>query len=67
VKTKAKAPSEYVQHSINVPAALNARIARCMALESQRIFTEFANSAFTRKCREIEREHGIDADGKPLK
>ena len=60
------APVAYVQHSINVPAALDARIARCLQLEGLRVFTEFANSAFARKCREIEREHGVDAEGRKV-
>jgi hypothetical protein len=64
MKPRATEPAaSYVQHSINVPAALDARVRRCLELESQRSFTEFANSALVRKCREIEREHGVDAVG----
>lgn len=57
---------ECVHHSFNTPAALNARVLRCMKLEALSNFTDFANSALARRCREIEREHGIDAEGKPL-
>lgn len=58
------APAAYVQHSVNVPAALDARVLRCLELEGLRSFTEFANSALARKCREIERDHGVDAEGR---
>ena len=54
----------YVQHSVNVPSALDARVLRCLELEGLRSFTEFANSALARKCREIERDHGVDAAGR---
>jgi hypothetical protein len=67
---KARTPAAakgYVQHSLNVPKTLEARVARCMKLEELTVFTEFANSALARKCREIERDHGIDAQGKPTK
>lgn len=37
-----------------------------MKLEEAKIFTEFNNSALARKCREIEREHGIDANGRKV-
>ncbi len=53
----------YVNRSINIPSQLDERIDRCMKLEGLRVFTEWANSAFTRRCREIEREHEIDAKG----
>ncbi len=55
-----------MQHSINVPAALDARVLRCLELEGLRSFTEFANSALARKCREIERDHGVDAAGRKV-
>lgn len=63
-RSSSVAPVAYVQHSVNVPAALDARVARCLELEGLRSFTEFANSALSRKCREIEREHGVDATGR---
>jgi hypothetical protein len=59
-------PKGYTAHTLNVPAPLEARIARCMALESLQVFTDFANSALARKCRDIEHAHGIDAEGRKL-
>jgi hypothetical protein len=56
----------YIPHTLNVPAALEARVLRCMALESLQVFTDFANSALARKCRDIEHTHGIDAEGRKL-
>ncbi len=64
MKPRAPLSLAYVQRSINVPTALDARVRRCLELESQRSFTEFANSALARKCREIERDHGVDATGR---
>ena len=63
-RSSSAAPVAYVQHSVNVPSALDARVGRCLELEGLRSFTEFANSALSRKCREIEREHGVDATGR---
>jgi hypothetical protein len=75
VKRKSKKPStsenkgrgvDYVSRTINVLVPLDERIERVMKLEGIKNFTEWANSAFTRRCRDTEREHGVDAEGNPI-
>jgi hypothetical protein len=55
------------QHSAKLPPQLEARVARCMKLEGIASFAEFVRNALTRRCREIERENHIDAEGRPVK
>lgn len=55
------------QHSAKLPQELDQRVSRCMKLEGITNFAECARIALTRWCREIERENGIDAEGRPLR
>ncbi len=50
-------------HSINVSECLETRIKRAMELDNQKIFNDFANSALSRKCRQVEMEYGVEQDG----
>jgi uncharacterized protein (DUF1778 family) len=54
------------QHTIRVPENLEARVSRAMRLEGLRTYNDFVLSALTRRCREIERDNRIDADGRPV-
>lgn len=49
------------QHTIRVPEQLEQRVARAMEIEGLQTYNDFVLSALTRRCREIERDHGIDA------
>lgn len=66
-KKKPAAPSpapQVFQHTVKVPAVLEARVKRCMELEGLRTYTDFVLSAMTRRCRQIEKEHA-DETSKP--
>jgi hypothetical protein len=61
----AKKPAEaqdVTQHTIRVPLRLEARVAAAMEAEGLRTYNDFVLSALTRRCREIEREHGTALD-----
>lgn len=64
---KKPTPHETPQHTVRVPEPLDTRIQRAIKLAGYPTFTAFAHTAFVRQCREIEREHGLDADGNPVK
>lgn len=66
-KEPAGASSVVSQHTIRVPESLEKRVERAMALEGLRTYNDFVLSALTRRCRHIEQENGIDAEGKPLR
>jgi hypothetical protein len=60
-KSSAASPAAVHQHTIRVPEQLEQRVARAMNLEGLQTYNDFVLSALTRRCREIERDHGIDA------
>lgn len=47
------------RYTISIPEPLDARIKRAMDLEGVSSFSDFTRSSLTHRCREIERDHGI--------
>ena len=56
----ATSKDDVTQHTIRVPKRLELRVAAAMEIEGLRTYNDFVLSALTRRCRDIEREHGID-------
>lgn len=64
--SKATPTPDTIQHTIRVPTTLESRVQRVMDLEGLRTYNDFVLSALTRRCRDLEREHGIDSTGRRL-
>lgn len=58
---------EVFQHTIKNPRAIEERVRRAMKLAGYKDFTAFALTAQVTRCRQIEQEHGVDANGKPVR
>jgi hypothetical protein len=50
---------ELRQHSVKLTRDQETRVLKCMKLDGINSFADFARSALLRKCREIEKEHGV--------
>lgn len=64
---KKSASQRVKQHSVKLPPALETRVRHCMEIEGLASFADFVRSALTRRCRQIEQEHALDAEGRPVK
>jgi hypothetical protein len=58
---------EIFHHSSKTHRALELRIRRAMHYGGYKDFSAFALNAYATQCRKIELEHGIDANGNPVR
>jgi hypothetical protein len=59
-KSRTEKPvKEIAQHTIKLPLLMDKRVITCMKLEGIQSFADFARSALSRRCLEVERFHGV--------
>lgn len=55
------------KHTTNVHRPLEERIRRAMHYGGYKDFSAFALTAYASRCRQIEQEHGLDAEGRAVR